>query len=243
MENTNKFEIDILKTLNLLKKKFRAAQSETKEGLGIDVEIFLSDLDGYSLKREDFAESLEIVKDAASIMHIADEDEYNAYVYENNQHPPLYIVNIKPKFEENHNRLKAEYGHQTDKPVDASEKKILRRGYITSLIIVRPKNDGNHYFVVINEDYNNPLEVDKGQDCWRVLFEIAEGNQSLEADKYKSSIDLFNTNQKCKLYTRTEYNLTKIIKAENGFIVPAVKIDIITDKALKQRQNSVPKIT
>jgi len=113
-----------------------------------------------------------------------------------------------------------------------------RKAPIEKLDIVKPKN-GDKFLVVVNDDYQNPIKVDKAKPSWEMLFMVAE-EEELEGKNYKASLEYFNTNRRCKLYTQTGCSLTKIFKTEY-YIVPMIPIEMIGDKAFKQRQNKAEK--
>jgi len=122
-------------------------------------------------------------------------------------------------------------------PVRLSENK----GPIKKLGLVKPKH-GNRFKIVINEDYLNPVEADMAKPSWSTLFEIAE-EKLLDAENHKATIDYFNFNKGCRLYVKTGYAVTRILKVENGYIMPAIEIKIITEKAFQQRANKSLKAT
>ena len=106
---------------------------------------------------------------------------------------------------------------------------------IKKLELVKPKA-GNKFKVVINEDYRNPIDSDKAISSWDLLFRVAEGD-IIDADNHKNTIDYFNFNEKCQLYTKTGHSVTKVLKVEGGYISPAIEIKMITEKAFQQRAN------
>jgi len=116
---------------------------------------------------------------------------------------------------------------------------IENKGLIKKLELVKPKS-GNKFKVVINEDYLNPINADMAKSSWELLFQIAEKNLT-EAEGHKSSFDYFNTNKGCRLYTKTGYQPTKILKVEGGYILPAIEVEVITEKAYQQRANKSSK--
>ena len=116
-------------------------------------------------------------------------------------------------------------------PTRSSENK----GPIKKLELVKPKA-GNKFKVVVNEDYLNPINADMAKSSWELLFQVAEKNLTA-AEGHKSSLDYFNTNKGCRLYTKTGYQPTKILKVEGGYISPAIEVEVITEKAYQQRAN------
>ena len=112
---------------------------------------------------------------------------------------------------------------------------LKNEGPIRKLELIKPKM-GNRFKIVINDDYENPIHADKAKSSWDLLFRVAEENLT-EAEGHKSSLDYLNTNKGCRLYTKTGYQLTKILKVEDGYILSAIEIKIITEKAYQQRAN------
>lgn len=109
------------------------------------------------------------------------------------------------------------------------------KGPVKKLELVKPKS-GNKFAIVINEDYLNPIYGDRAISSWDLLFRIAE-KDIVDAENHKNAIDYLNFNEKCRLYIKTGYEVTKILKVEGGYISPAIDIKIITEKAFQQRAN------
>lgn len=119
-----------------------------------------------------------------------------------------------------------------------------KNNHIEKLLIVRPWNENNIFLIVVNDNYQNlVIKGDKAKESWELLFKVAEGNQSMETHTYKANLDYFNTNKACKLYTRTGCSITKILRSEAGVVVPAIPMEIISEKAFKQRQKKGRKET
>ncbi|MBU2539564.1 hypothetical protein KJ786_00150 [Patescibacteria group bacterium] len=143
-----------------------------------------------------------------------------------------FHLKILPKFDE----VYGEFREKAELLKENTTKKELKQksGTIDKIIIVKPK-DGNRFKIIINDDYHQrPLDGDMAKPSWNLLFRVADGDL-IEDQEYKSSFDFFNSNEKCRLYTQTGYPKTKILKRESGYIKPAVKMEIITEKAYKQR--------
>lgn len=105
---------------------------------------------------------------------------------------------------------------------------------ISSLICVKPNESQNTYKLILNNDYANTLNADRAKPSWDLLFKVADGD-SIRSNQHKASLDYLNTNDSCKLYSQTGHTLTKILKSEDGYIVPAIMINVITEKAYQQR--------
>ncbi|HPA25841.1 MAG TPA: hypothetical protein PLK76_03735 [bacterium] len=116
-----------------------------------------------------------------------------------------------------------------------SKKPILSGDKIADILIVKPGTDSNNYLVIVNQKFNTPIKADRAKPSWELLFQIATDKEVAYSDNYKTSLDYFNSNKRCKLYTQTGLSLTKILQRESRNIVPAVRIGVITEKAYKQR--------
>lgn len=153
------------------------------------------------------------------------------------------ITPIKPKFEEVY--------------LYYQEKEILKEGvrdikrkvptkFIKSIYCVKPKS-GNKFIMVINDDYQNTIKGDQAKLCWRLLFEVAEkvekGKEGIwySEENHKNLLDYFNSNKSNRIYTQTGYKITKILKVEGGYIVPTIKLKVISEKAFKTRLQKTEK--
>lgn len=116
-----------------------------------------------------------------------------------------------------------------------SRRPILSGDKIAELLIVKPNTDSNNYLVIVNQKFNKPIKADRAKPSWELLFTIANDKEVLYSDEHKTSLDYFNSNKRCKLYTQTGLSLTKILQRENRYIVPVIKIEVISEKAYKQR--------
>ena len=105
---------------------------------------------------------------------------------------------------------------------------------INEIICVRP-NLGNKFIVVLNNDYRNFIKGDRAKSSWDFLFRIAEGEEIPYNVEYKNCIDYFNSNSNNRIYTQTGCKVTKIFKIEGGYIRPNIKMNVISEKALKRR--------
>ncbi len=124
--------------------------------------------------------------------------------------------------------------------LESRSKKGGKSESINEIICVRPRS-GNKFQVVINGNYQNTIKGDKAKDSWNLLFEAAEKKEIWYDQTYKSSLDLLNSNAKCRLYTQTGYKITKILKVEGGQIVPNIKMEVINEKAFKTRLKKAKK--
>jgi len=114
-----------------------------------------------------------------------------------------------------------------------SKRPILSGDKIVDILIVKPNTDSNNYLVVVNQKFNTPIKADRAKSSWELLFQIATDKEVAYSDSHKTSLDYFNSNRRCKLYTQTGLSLTKILQRESRNIVSAVRTGVITEKAYK----------
>jgi asparagine N-glycosylation enzyme membrane subunit Stt3 len=67
------------------------------------------------------------------------------------------------------------------------------------------------------------------------MYQLAK-EQQVSYDK--GFFDYFNSNKINPLYSKEGFNVTKILKQEDGAIVPNIGIEIVTQKAVTQRLKS-----
>lgn len=113
--------------------------------------------------------------------------------------------------------------------------------FIEEIICVEPEKDTNSFKVVINGDYPNHIWANKTkEDCsWDLLYEVARGGDASVNGSRKKNLDYFNNNKSNKIYTRTGYGVTKILKQEGEYVRAEenIKISTITEKTFKTRLN------
>lgn len=149
-----------------------------------------------------------------------------------------YLVKpIEPKFSQLCKRYEALTAEDQsgDLRPELKEKKQgkWQKNSVERLEVVRPKSKSNRFLIVVNKDYQKPIQGDRAKTSWGMLFEVA-GGKELIGSEYKASLEYFNTNKRCKVYTQTGCSLTKIFKTEY-YIVSAIPIEMISEKAFKQR--------
>lgn len=113
-----------------------------------------------------------------------------------------------------------------------------RSGTIQSLVLVE-SGKSDRYIIVINECYEKPLVVGRKQKAWDMLFRVAEGER-IKYSTVKDQVDYLTVNRRCRLYTATQYPLCKILESVGDLVKAGVNLEIISDKAYKQR---VAKVT
>ncbi len=112
--------------------------------------------------------------------------------------------------------------------------KLLGSPSIQKIAIVRPETK-TRYHLIVNDNYQNPIQAGKAK-CWEYFLRIAEGERFL-IEQVKGVFDYLNTNKECLLYSRTDYALQKVLEIQSGVVVPAISIEVISEKAFATRRN------
>lgn len=103
---------------------------------------------------------------------------------------------------------------------------------ITRIDVLEDKNERKGVTIYININYENP-ETFLRKENWSEMYKLAREQYV----PYKKAVfDYFNSNKKNPLYSRLGFRVTKILKQENGEIVPNIEIKLITQKAVTQRK-------
>lgn len=97
----------------------------------------------------------------------------------------------------------------------------------------------NDYKIVINEDYNHPLNVSKAKNIWRLFKDLVQNGYLNRDNETKRIYDYLNFNPNNLIKTNTKYPLQPIIKQNNNNYEPLFKSAIYTEKALVQRQTKI----
>lgn len=114
------------------------------------------------------------------------------------------------------------------------EPKLLPAPNIQKIVLVKLEKR-QKIRVVINGNYQGAFERSLGK-YWNCLLRIAEQEQ-FSWEGVRATVDYFNTNAKCPIYTRGGHQLTQILQVEEGLVVPSVPIEVITEKAYQTRVN------
>lgn len=114
------------------------------------------------------------------------------------------------------------------------EPKLLPAPNIQEIVLVRLEKRPK-VRVVINGNYQGAFERSLGK-YWSCLLRIAEQEQ-FSWERVRTTVNYFNTNAKCPIYTRGGHRLTQILQVEEGLVVPSVPIEVITEKAYQTRVN------
>jgi hypothetical protein len=117
-----------------------------------------------------------------------------------------------------------------------AQPKLLGAPTIREILLVRLERQ-DKVRVVINGNYTSAF-VRGLKKYWGHLVRIAE-QERFSVDDIKGAVDYFNRNSSCPLYTRSGFGLTQILQIDSGYVVPAIPIEIISEKAFRTRLNKV----
>ena len=163
--------------------------------------------------------------------------EVGSYIETNNICVECKLINreklleMLPGLQKENRKIQREVNREKKKKEE--EVKIIK-----IITCVRLNKSQHKYLIIFNKNYNDYLEVDKIKDAWDLLFRVAERERITINKKYKNNIDFLNLNPKCKLYTKTGHNPTKILKVDGTIIIPNIPIDLISEQAYKLRRKA-----
>ena len=120
------------------------------------------------------------------------------------------------------------------KLIEKYKKKVrLESKKIREIKVLEDKTKSKRITIYINIQYKDPKHFKRGK-YWEKMYNLAE-DQFVDYDK--PFYDYFNSNSTNPLYKKEGFEVTKILNQEGGTIVPNIKIEIITQKAVTQRIN------
>lgn len=101
----------------------------------------------------------------------------------------------------------------------------------------------NDYKIVINGDYSRPISVSKNIKAWRLFIELLDnGYLTIDSDG-RYLYDYLNFNPNNRITTGTKYPLQIIIEQSDNQYIPTFTKEVMTDKALVQRQTKLKNST
>lgn len=115
--------------------------------------------------------------------------------------------------------------------------KLLPSPNIREILLVRLEGQ-RKVRVVVNGDYGRAFLSSLGK-YWGFLVRIAEQEHFAHDEELRGILDYFNTNARCSLYTRSGFGLTQVLHIEDGRVVPAVRMEVISEKAYRTRLNKI----
>lgn len=100
------------------------------------------------------------------------------------------------------------------------------------------KNEQGRIKVYINSKYDSdPLDFARGKN-WQLMYKIANKEDVAYDNKSKEFYDYFNHNKNNPLYKKHGFEVTKILKEEDGYIVPSIKIELTTENKITRQLKS-----
>lgn len=162
-------------------------------------------------------------------------DSRYSRVLDNDLHH-LKITNFRTYATRANNYLTKKISEQSKQKIRSSTTTHNEKArQIYKIQIVERKFNSGKIKIIVNEDYQSPLEVSR-KKYWSILYDIAENNKPVTNNK--AVLDYFNSHSKNPLYTSRGYKRTKILKSDGAAcIVPNIIIELITEKKFAQRRN------
>ena len=118
---------------------------------------------------------------------------------------------------------------------------------IKSIYIVKPKNEGEKFRLVINEDYINAKGLQMGSELMKTLIKLIEDEENVKYDKKCEAY--FNSTPACPIYYGGKYKRTKILEKKGEIIygekevylniITNIKTKILTDRQYKTRLKEI----
>ncbi len=102
---------------------------------------------------------------------------------------------------------------------------------IKQLEFLEDKNETKGITVYVNKEYGNPLKFNRGL-YWKKIYELAK---EAEVHYDKGFFDYFNSNQNNPLYGKGGFKLTQVLQKNGDYVVPNIKINLITQKKITQQ--------
>ena len=148
-------------------------------------------------------------------------------------------LDIDESIEKLKNRTSEFLKHFSEIRFEDVNKKIVKndkKSKIFKIELVRREPNNNKTKIIVNENYQMPLEVKLGK-YWGSLYELADKGQIANN---KDVADYFNNRSDNPLYAKLGYSLTKIVKSDGGArLIPNIKLELIHNKKIIQRQNKL----
>ncbi len=123
---------------------------------------------------------------------------------------------------------------------DSLKKRLKSITKIQSLGLVKNSVNNSVRAVVVNGDYQS-IPVRKS-NLWNGILEIAEKKFKPFDKKAKDLQDYFNSRRENPIYAKTSCMPTKVLKKEGDYLVAAIKIEVLSDKAVATRFNKMRKL-
>ncbi|MCX6717760.1 MAG: hypothetical protein NTU76_03760 [Candidatus Taylorbacteria bacterium] len=106
---------------------------------------------------------------------------------------------------------------------------------IKRIEVLEDRTENKRVNIYINGNYNNPRGFHRG-NYWGQFYELAKKQR---INFSKEFFDYFSSNKLNPLFAKSGgFKIIKILKVEDGLIVPNIEIKLITQKAITQRLKS-----
>lgn len=129
--------------------------------------------------------------------------------------------------------LKNQWDKYVAKPKEKDAPQKPHDEPITKIECVQHQANNNKLIVIINENYNLPLEVTL-RPYWSQFYELAEKQRTTNN---RGFYDYFSSNKNNPIFKNKGYKITKLVKKDGAAsIVPKISIEIITTKKYNQRK-------
>ncbi len=149
---------------------------------------------------------------------------------------------VRPSSERSDLRISFSSEHRLSEVLEAINKRLdgkraapIGAGAITKIVLVETGNPMDKVRVIINDDYQNPIEFKSHGKSWRMLKGIAEGNK-IEAKGNRNLRTYFNANRLNPLYAHSGYAPVAILETRNGLLCGTKVLGgVITEATYKQK--------
>ena len=188
------------------------------------------------LNKEELVEILDLTK-----LYLSDSVQRVSSLGINSKEIQATIKNIRAETEKKITWLQNIKFTLSEQPIwrQAKIARKIKSSFIKKITCVK-QNYTNNYLIIINNDYQFPLEVDGSKSSWQLLFEVAE-NKSTFRDpekKVKNNLYFLNSKKDCKLYSQTGYKPEKILDQKGEIISALIDIGVISEKQYKIRRKN-----
>lgn len=111
----------------------------------------------------------------------------------------------------------------------AKSNTITNGNLIEKIEILEDKNERGRISVYINGNYKDDSISFSRNKRWGKMYELAKSQEVLYE---KSFYDYFNSQSTNPLYNTRGFKITKILKEQDGYIVPNIEIKLITQNKI-----------
>lgn len=106
---------------------------------------------------------------------------------------------------------------------------------IEKIEVLEDKTENKRTVIYVNGNYHNPMSFSKKKN-WGKIYELAKEQ---ETDFVKSFFDYFNSSRINPLYKKSRgFKITKILKMQDGIIVPNIEIKLTTQNKVTRQLKS-----